>query len=138
MAVKFNSNLSNVLRAFERECGTKLTAAGHAGRGKVLEKLSGPRSGATYPVPGTSRDYTASAPGEAPAQRTGRLRQSYEVSQVTHEAGRQKIEVGSRLAYAVMLERGTSRMAPRPHLEPAMREAESEIRQIFSSDWKLE
>ncbi len=43
-------------------------------RNSALDVLSGQRSGRRYLVPGTRTYYTASAPGEAPAVRTGALR----------------------------------------------------------------
>lgn len=39
-----------------------------------------PRTGRTYLVPGTSVPYTASAPGEPPAVRTGAYRDSWEAT----------------------------------------------------------
>ena len=46
-------------------------------RNASLLVLRGKRSGRVYRVPNTKRHYTASAPGEAPAVRTGVFRMSW-------------------------------------------------------------
>jgi len=59
--------------------------------------------------------HRASAPGQAPATDTGRLRASYALS----SPGVATREVGTNVRYAPFLEYGTRRMAARPHLLPA-------------------
>lgn len=60
-----------------------------------------------------------SAPGEGPAVRTGRLRGS-----ITWRLGRDGFglyaDIGSNVLYAPYVELGTSRMAARPFLRPAL------------------
>lgn len=116
---------------------------------ELTQILSGSRSGNKYPKPGTrsgelvgtSRGegrkpkntsyYTASAPGEAPAVRLGDLRTSYRP--VVEGSGfRAKGKVGTPLKYGPMLEHGTSRMAPRPHLKPAFERSKHEWLQFFN------
>ena len=74
--------------------------------------------------------YRASAPGEAPAQRLGDLRQSIRI-QPRIEPGRIQARVGSLLEYAVYLEYGTETMQPRPHLRIAYERARPRIDAIF-------
>lgn len=77
-------------------------------------------------TPGAGRTYTrgrvthrASAPGDPPAVDTGQLRAS-----ITHQLGTDSAGlfalVGSNLRKALWLELGTSRMAARPFLRPAL------------------
>jgi len=70
----------------------------------------GPKTGRVYIRRG--RRHQASAPGEPPANETGRLRKSvgYQVR------GTHQLAVGEEAPYAAFLEHGTRRMAPRPHL----------------------
>lgn len=70
----------------------------------------GQKTGRVYTFRG--RRHQASAPHEAPANRTGRLMESssYQVH------GAFQAEVGEEAEYAQFLENGTKRMAPRPHL----------------------
>lgn len=68
--------------------------------------------------PKTGRIYgghQASAPGEAPANQYGEL-----VSGFTIEMKGNRAIIRNRSPHAILLELGTSRMAPRPFLLPAM------------------
>lgn len=73
-----------------------------------------------------------SSPGEPPAVDTGRLRAS-----ITHrlEGGgrdtRTKGYVGTNVEYAPYLEFGTSRMAARPFLTPALEKHREEIKRLI-------
>lgn len=83
--------------------------------GSLLQKATvktlttGKRTGRIYIIRG--RKHQASAAGEAPAKLTGRLAKS-----VGHDVRGKRLTVGEREPYAGWLERGTSRMAARPHL----------------------
>ena len=60
-----------------------------------------------------------SAPGEAPAVDTGRLRASI-AHRVEMESGEAVAFVGTNVEYAPYLEFGTTRMQPRPFMVPAI------------------
>ena len=87
----------------------------------------GTNSGLRYPVPGTSRTYQASSPGEAPANRTGDLMNSYTTTQISQFA----YAVFSNLRYA-KIEMGFGDVAPRPALRPANQEVLSRRDDIIS------
>ena len=118
--------------------------------------LRGQRSGRRYKVPGTyarqrdpvtgkmknGRYYTASAPGEPPAMRTGTFRGSWQpnariedgkyTSMIESDArteGKQKRLLGD------VLEEGTSRMAPRPYQERILEKAEGPIKRIYNKPY---
>src|SRR3546814_6776743 len=77
---------------------------------------NGRRTGRVYTFRG--RKHQASAPGEVPANRTGRLANS-----VDYEAtGHHTLVFGERAEYAGWLENGTTRMAPRPNLQVSVPE----------------
>lgn len=81
---------------------------------KLKQALTGMRHGRVYRVYGTGRVYVASAPGEAPAVRTGRLRNS--IKCYFQGSGMSiKGVIGTDLDYAVFLETGTSKMNARPY-----------------------
>lgn len=63
--------------------------------------------------------HNPSQPGEPPASDTGRLAQSYEWK-VGRDRGGIFAEVGTNVFYAPYLEFGTRKMAPRPHVRPAI------------------
>lgn len=123
--------------------------------------LRGQRHGRRYKVPGTykrQRDrydgkmkngvyYTASAPGEPPAVRTGAFRLSwqprvqvdytqdgYEWAVVSQVESRQKTDNGKYLLGEI-LEEGTGKMAPRPHQEKIQNKAMNNISKIYNEPY---
>ena len=127
-------------------------------RNSALLVLRGQRSGRRYKVPGTyrrqrdktdgkmknGRYYTASAPGEPPAVRTGTFRNSWQVSQggVKELYGSffARIESdlktdGGEYVLGEILEEGTSRMAPRPYVDRTLEKAEPKIFRIYSEPY---
>lgn len=75
-----------------------------------------PKTGRYYRKP-NGRLYQASAPGEAPAIRTGKLLRSVKEVFPSWTTGQMTISA----EYAFHLEQGTSRVAKRPFLRPALR-----------------
>ena len=105
-------------------------------RNSALSVLSGSRSGRSYRVPGTKRYYTASAPGEPPAVRTGAFRLSWQPR--TFPGGTtvlSRIETG--IGYAEWLENGTpgGQMAPRPHHQRIQDQAMPKIVAIYDEPY---
>lgn len=103
--------------------------------------LRGQRSGRRYRVPGTKRYYTASAPGEPPAVRTGVFRMSWQPSaHVIFGSYISRIEStartdNGRYLLGELLENGTSKMAPRPHQDRILEKAEPDIVKIYSDSY---
>ena len=82
--------------------------------------------------------YTASAPGEPPARRSGNLRLHWYGDVQTRAASKGTevlavLESGER--YASVLENGTPKMAPRPFVERIKTEAAPEIKKIYSEPY---
>lgn len=103
--------------------------------------LRGQRHGRVYRVPGTKRYYTASAPGEPPAVRTGAFRMSWQPkSQRVFGTYFSRIESdyrvgGGRYNLGDLLEDGTKRMAPRPYSDQIVQRAEKKINAIYSEPY---
>ena len=109
-------------------------------RNAELEVLKGQRSGRIYRKPCTKKaTYTASAPGEPPARRTGNLRMHWngQVKSENASSGGVSIvaELESQEPYADHLEHGTSKMAPRPFVERIKEKAMPEIQKIYSEPY---
>jgi hypothetical protein len=109
-------------------------------RNAELEVLKGQRSGRVYRKPYTkSATYTASAPGEAPARRTGNLRMHWNGQVKSESAASGGIaivaELESQERYAAALENGTRHMAPRPFAEKIKEKAAPEIQKIYSQPY---
>ena len=123
--------------------------------------LRGQRGGRQYIVPGTGRmtynkknhtakitykRYTASAPGEPPAVRTGAFRMSWmpktyvnsisghAFSVVSSVESKQRTDNGKYLLGEI-LEEGTGRMAPRPHHQKIQEKALPKIMNIYSEPY---
>ena len=107
---------------------------------QVVEVLKGQRSGRTYRKPHSKATYTASAPGEPPARRTGNLRMHWN-GQVKSEGstaggGVQIIaELESQEKYAGYLENGTKKMAARPFVDKIKEKATPEIEKIYKEPY---
>ena len=115
--------------------------------------LRGQRSGRRYKVPGTyrrqrdktdgkmknGRYYTASAPGEPPANRLGHFRQSWQPNaRIEDGLYTSMIESDLRVGQYLLgdlLEDGTSKMAPRPYQELILNRAISKIKRIYSEPY---
>lgn len=69
-----------------------------------------------------ARTPPPSSPGQPPSVRTGRLRGSI-TWRVGVDALSPYVDVGSAVTYAAYVELGTSRMAARPYLRPALEAA---------------
>lgn len=124
-------------------------------RNAALLVLRGQRSGRRYKVPGTyrrqrdktdgkmknGRYYTASAPGEPPAVRTGTFRNSWQPSAhrvMGHYISRIESDArteNGRHTLGEVLENGTSRMAPRPYKDRILEQAEPNILRIYSEPY---
>ena len=115
LQTQFTERFDEAMRKIQGHMTERMLEASQEVRNKAVEKLSGPRTGRVYKVPGTNRTYIASAPGEPPAVQVGDLRKS--VKSGVEKDGRDVIGfVGSDLPKAPMLEYGTRKMAARPWL----------------------
>lgn len=122
----------------------------------VAEINASSPGGRIYRIPGTRyRDgkkgtatkaggrYQASAPGQAPAEREGIYRERWQhtpparegnqvVARVFNDAtvGPEEIPLGAILEDGISGGEGESRMAPRPHIGPALQKAEPRINNL--------
>lgn len=132
--VKIVSYIGQVNRSIDSAASKKMREAVNVVKTQTLETLSGSRHGKIYRVPGTSRTYTASAPGEPPAVATSGLRKSIK-SAVGSDGGAIVGRVGSDEKYARPLEYGTKNMKPRPWLRISLEAAASKVEAILSRGW---
>lgn len=108
-------------------------------RNVELEVLKGQRSGRVYRKPYSKATYTASAPGEPPARRTGNLRMHWngQVKSENTSGGGVAIvaELESQESYAGYLDEGTAKMAARPFSEKIKEKALPEIEKIYKEPY---
>ena len=94
-----------------------------------LEVLAGARNGIKY----KSLPNRSSAPGEAPAAQSGKLRQEWDDITERQGNGHTSIvtsRITSTTPYAGYLEEGTESMAARPFVDKIIEKAEPEILEI--------
>lgn len=126
--------VDDTVKKVNREAASRGTRAVNAIRNAELEVLSGKRSGRVYRKPHTKSHYTASAPGEPPARRTGNLRLNWNGTVESSSTGsglRVTAVLESQERYSTYLENGTRRMAPRPFKQPISEKAMPEIERIY-------
>jgi len=132
--IKLKLNLTKLANEMDKASKDKMKEAVNELRNTVLTTLSGPRSGRTYRVPGTKKTYTASAPGQPPAQVTGDLRKSVKGSvEGSGMAVHGKVKASAK--HALPLEFGTKNMAPRPFMKPSFDKSLDAIRRILTRTW---
>lgn len=113
-------------------------------RNGVMTTLKGQGHGRIYKVPGTMhKHYTASAPGEVPANRTGAYRMSWRPATYVSGAGGGLTVVSQCQSHhrvngyvlGDLLEGGTSKMAPRPHLKKIRDKVEPRAVRIYNEPY---
>jgi len=131
MRIGIDKIVEQAIKQVETELPERARHASVALRNATLEVLRGTRTGRVYRTPRGGR-YTASAPGEPPAPRTGTLRRSW---RPVVSGNNPAIE--SNVQYAGYLEYGTSKMARRPYEEKTVDLATPHIQRIYSRPYKI-
>lgn len=140
--ITFRHIIDDETRRLTRQMKRNSVLAATQLRNTALEVLAGSRSGGRkYRVPGTKKYYTASAPGQPPAVRTGSFRNSWKPSAfqagdayVSRIESSLQTDNGGYLLGEI-LENGTSRMAARPYAEKIKQQAMPHIIQIYSTPY---
>ena len=131
---RFRTSVQEQVKNAQTKAQSCTVRASRELRSAALQVLGGHRNGRTYRVPYTQASYRASAPGEAPAARTGTLRNSWGIIAMGSAAlGRYSSGIQTNVPYAELLENGTSRMAARPFREKIIQRASPRIGEIFRS-----
>ena len=141
MEVSFKQVHQKVLHTVEEQAKSRTVRAANAikkASNKVLSN-SGGRTGRVYRKPATkAATYTASAPGEPPALRTGNLRRSWRPLPYAEMVATDKVftpGIRTDVTYAPMLQDGTKKMAARPFEDKIKQEAWPEVQQIYGQPY---
>lgn len=129
LSVTLEDQTLEVLEQAKRGIQANVKAAAIIWHGAIVDSLQGEKSGREYRVPGTDTMYRASKPGEVPAVRLGDLKRKYSFRTKGMAA-----EVGNPLEYAYYLEKGTNKMAARPHMIPAYNKNRERIQQALGAN----
>ena len=141
--IVLRSNVPEALKAIDGAVAQRMFEAVNLVRNEAVLTRSRPGKGRIYENYiyedeagnmkfGRARNvpHRASAPGDPPAVDTGRLRQS-----VRYEIAGNVGLVGTDLDYGKKLQFGTRKVAARPWLDVAFREAADRVREIFGRPW---
>lgn len=127
-----NARVKQMVREVETKAKASAVRASNELRNSALFVLKGQRSGKRYKKPHTKRAYyTASAPGEPPAVRTGMLRMSWGIKAVGDGKGTYTAGIYSDVPYAEELENGNSRIKQRPYRQQIIERAKPKVTAIF-------
>ena len=141
MEVNFKQVHQKVLQTVEQQAKSRTVRAANAMKKASNKALSnaGGRSGKVYRKPATKKaTYTASAPGEPPALRSGDLRRSWKPLPYAEMVGGDKVftpGIRTDVVYAPMLQNGTTKMAARPFEDAVKQEAWPEVEQIYGQPY---
>lgn len=127
------SKVQQCVNSVNAQLPGRATAAANAMRNAALEVFRGQRSGRVYRKP-TGGTYRASAPGEVPAVRTGRLRGQW---RPVEHSGNPAIE--TNVPYTGYMEYGTpgGKIAPRPFADKIAEKAKPEVLAIYGQPYNL-
>lgn len=126
------------VQAIGQQMKSRAVRASRALKNAELQVLRGQGGGRKCKKAYKNAYYTASAPGNPPAVRTGKLRSSFRpVSGTSAGALSVKVAIETDTHYAGYLEHGTSKMAARPYVEKIKQQAEPEITSIFNAPYNV-
>ena len=138
MAMNIKPEINKLVDKVNFEVKSRAFRAANELRNSALTVLRGQRSGRIYRRPFASGTYTASAPGEPPAVRSGDLRRSWRQKTASENIGKGltvKPAITTDVKYAPWLDEGTPKMAPRPFEEPIIEDAKPKIKAIYSEPY---
>ena len=117
-----------VVKDYEGSLRALVGRAGNLVRNTAVQSINqGAASGVTYEKYNPRRTHTASAAGQPPATDTGFLVNNIVLDIDTNGLG---ANVESRADYSSFLEFGTSKMAARPFMQPALEENKPKINRL--------
>lgn len=117
--------LKNLVGNLDREVSKALFMAGEVVEGEAARSIT---TGSAGGQKGGKHQHVRSRPGEAPNEEFGGLARNIETVQVEPF----RVEVSSNAPYSVALEFGTSKMAARPFMSPAVQATRKKVQQIIA------
>lgn len=122
------SRTASVLKDYEGDLRALIGRAGNLVRNTAVQSINqGAKSGVSYTKYNPRRTHKASAAGQPPAADTGLLANNIVLDIDANGFG---ANVESRADYSTALEFGTSKMAARPFMQPALEENKPKISRL--------
>lgn len=117
--------LKKLVGNLDREVSKALFTAGEVVEGEAAHSITTASAGGQK---GGKHQHVRSRPGESPNAETGVLDRNIETVQVEPF----RVEVSSNAPYSAALEFGTSKMAARPFMRPAIQVTRKKVQQIIA------
>lgn len=142
--VKFEVACEQIMESIKSQVISRGYRVSNQIRNAVMRTLKGQGHGRVYRVPGSmGAYYTASAPGEVLAVRTGAYRASWKPrteitpsgSGVTVNSICESEHEVNGYVLGALLEDGTSKMTPRPHVEKITKQTEKTAMKIYKEPY---
>lgn len=141
MSGTIEAAVQRIVNSIKTQMESRTVRASNELKNSELNVIQGQGSGRVYRVPSTGGYYQASAPGEVPAVRTGAFRNSWQAKaegsgDVFHAKIESNLHVNGYLLGEI-LENGTpgGKIAPRPHHQKILDDAEPKITRIYSEPY---
>jgi len=134
---KFAKAVNEAVKSAKTQAQSRAIRASNELRNSALRVLRGQRSGRVYKLPFSKKTYRASAPGEPPAVRSGRLRISWSARAIGKSDGEIIASIYTDVKYAPILQEGTDdgRIKPRPFEQPIIDGAKDKVMAIFNEPY---
>ena len=139
--------VQEIVDSIRHQMASRCYRAANELRNAAIDVLSGQGGGRRYKIPHVGGYYTASAPGQPPAARTGIFRGGWQpavdlagdvfLSKIENNVSTSDYPGASGRSYTLgeLLENGTSRMAPRLHHDKIKEQAEPKIVRIYEEPY---
>lgn len=143
--IAIRQEISQKMVGIEKEIALRSYRVSNETRNALLTKLREQKSGKTYKLPNSKATYTASASGEAPANRTGALRNSYGTKMsmarkngnfVAYAGIESGLKSGGYLI-GDLLESGTKYMDPRPFRDAVIEKVKPYADKVYSAPYNI-
>lgn len=118
----------DIIHAEEQDAKDALDDVGMELHAIIVQTLSQPGSGATYPSRGGGGEHQASAPGEPPAVDLGVYRGAWKWEM----AGEDAVDIYTEDDRGPALEFGSKNIEPRPHVRPSVEKLKPIIGDIIA------
>lgn len=137
VSVELTESVDEIRKSIKHQMESRAYRVANEIRNSALDVLRGKRSGRRYRVPGTKAYYTASAPGEPPAVRTGAFRLSWQPEALIEDGKYTSSIKTNQNQLADWLENGTpgGQMAPRPYHDRILADVEPKSVRIYSEPY---
>lgn len=134
---KFTQAVKSAVKSAKTQAQSRAIRASNELRNSALRVLRGQRSGRVYKLPFSKKTYRASAPGEPPAVRSGRLRISWAARAIGKSDSEVIASIYTDVKYAPILQEGTDdgRIKPRPFEQPIIDGAKDKVMAIFNEPY---